>query len=107
MSSEGFDSLMGQMQKIKGDLDAMQEKLLRQCVEAASPDGTVSVRINGNQIIQEIALDAKLLSPANQAALQAVLIATINEALFKTRQMVQTELYGLAQSTDLNSLLGR
>lgn|GEM_PF-4763388 len=107
MTNEGFEGLMSQMQKIKGDLDAMQEKLLQQCAEATTPDGTVKVKINGNQIIQEIALAPELLSPANRTALQAALLTTINEALSKTRQMVQAEIYGMAQNTDLGSLLGR
>lgn len=107
MSNESLDGFMSQMQKMKGDLDAVQEKLMQKCVETASPDGAVKIRINGNQIIQEIVLDPKLLSPANRTSLQSALITTLNEALFKSRQMVQAELYGLAQNTDLSSLLGR
>lgn len=96
---EQFGNIMEMVKKVQQNVDAVQEGLKRERIEVSSGD-VIKITVNGQQELIAIQLNSKYLSADNAALLQDLLIATINNALAKSRDLNQAAMSKLA--TDLN-----
>jgi DNA-binding YbaB/EbfC family protein len=96
---EQFGNIMEMIKKVQQNVDSVQEQLKQEKIEVSSGD-VVRVIVNGQQDLISIQLNSQYLTAENAALLQDLLIATINNALAKSRDLSQTAMGKLA--TDLN-----
>lgn len=96
---EQFGNIMEMVKKVQQNVDTVQEGLKQERIEVSSGD-VIKITVNGQQEVVAIQLNSKYLSADNAALLQDLLLATINNALSKSRDLNQAAMGKLA--TDLN-----
>lgn len=96
---EQFGNLMEMVKKVQQNVDSVQDQLKQEKIEVNSGD-VVKITVNGQQELISIQINSKYLVAENAALLQDLLLATINNALNKSRELNQTAMSKLA--TDLN-----
>jgi nucleoid-associated protein EbfC len=84
--------LLGQAQKIKGQMQAMQDSLADKKVESTSGGGMVKVVANGKQRILSITIEPSLLEKQDAAMIQDLVAAAVNQALQSSQEMVAEEM---------------
>ncbi|HML31736.1 YbaB/EbfC family nucleoid-associated protein [Sporomusa sphaeroides] len=96
---EQFGNIMEMVKKVQQNVDTVQEGLKQERIEVSSGD-VIKITVNGQQEVVAILLNSKYLNADNAALLQDLLLATINNALSKSRDLNQAAMGKLA--TDLN-----
>ncbi len=85
-----------QLQKMQKDLqeqlEAMQREAERQTVEASSGGGAVRVVANGAQQIVEIKIRPDAVDPDDIEMLEDLVIAAVNSAMEKSKELTQKEM---------------
>lgn len=77
---------------MQAKLAKVQEELKQRVVEATSGGGMVRVSCNGQQEIVSITIDPELLEEKDVEMLQDLILVAVNEALNRSREMMQEEL---------------
>ena len=74
----------------------MQERLQKQMAElraeATAGGGMVTVEASGNQEIVSIKIEREVINPEDAQMLEDLVLAACNEALRKSRELVQAEM---------------
>lgn len=91
-----MNELMRQAQAMQRKMAEMQQQLAAKTVEAASGGGMVSVVANGAQDILSIRIDKAVVNPEDVEMLQDLVLAAVQEALKKSREMQQAEMSAVA-----------
>jgi nucleoid-associated protein EbfC len=89
---KGFGNMMKEAQKLQEKMLAMQEEIAKRKVEATAGGGMVTVEANGKQEILSIKIDPEVISKDDAQMLEDLVLAACNEALRKSRELVQQEL---------------
>ena len=89
---KGFGNMMKEAQKLQERMAAMQEEIGKKMVEATAGGGMVTVQANGKQEILSIKIDPEVVSKDDVQMLEDLVLAACNEALRKSRELVQQEL---------------
>ena len=89
---KGFGNMMKEAQKLQQQMLAMQEEIGKKKVEATAGGGMVTVEANGKQELISIKIDAEVVSKDDVQMLEDLVLAATNEALRKSRELVQQEL---------------
>lgn len=85
-------NLMKQAQKMQKDMEKLQEELQTRTVEASSGGGAVTVIATGKKEIKEIKIKPEVIDPEDPEMLEDLVLASVNEALRKADEMVNTEM---------------
>ncbi len=93
---KGFGNLMKEAQKLQAQLEAVREEIGKRKVEATAGGGMVTVEANGNQEIVSIKIDREVVNPDDVQMLEDLVLAAVNEALRKARELMATEMGKLA-----------
>ena len=93
---KGFGNLMKEAQKLQAQLEALKEEVATRKVEASAGGGMVVVEANGNQEILSIKIDREVITPDDAQMLEDLVLAAVNEALRKARELVAGEMSKLA-----------
>lgn len=96
---ENFGNMMEMVKKVQQNVQSIQEQLRNERIEVSSGD-VIKVVVNGQQDVVALELNGKYLSPDNAALLQDLLVATLNSAMSKSRDLNQTAMNKI--TTDLN-----
>ena len=88
----GFGNMMKQAQKLQEQMMALQEEVGKKKVEATAGGGMVTVEANGKQEIVSIKIDPEVVNKDDVQMLEDLVLAACNEALRKSRDMMQAEL---------------
>jgi len=84
------------IQQMMKQAQQMQDKLQKQMaelkVEATAGGGMVTVVANGKQEIVSIKIDREVINPEDAQMLEDLVLAASNEALRKSKEMVQGEM---------------
>jgi hypothetical protein len=83
---------MKEAQKLQQQMAAMQEEIGKRTVEATAGGGMVTVEVNGKQEILSIKIDPEVVNKDDVPMLEDLVLAACNEALRKSRELVQQEL---------------
>ncbi|MDT8900986.1 YbaB/EbfC family nucleoid-associated protein [Anaeroselena agilis] len=102
---EQFGNVMEMVKKVQQNVSQAEEQLKSERIEVSSGD-VVKVVVNGQQTILAIELNGKYLEADNTVLLQDLLVATINSALAKSREMHQAAMGKLAGDLNLPSIPG-
>jgi hypothetical protein len=89
---KGMNDLVRQAQLMQKKMAKLQEEMAEKTVEASAGGGMVSVEVNGSQEITKIAIDKSVVDPEDVEMLQDLVLAAVNEAVRKSKDMVQSEM---------------
>jgi nucleoid-associated protein EbfC len=103
---KGFGNLMKEAQRLQQQMAQLQEEVAQRKVEATAGGGMVTVEANGKQEILSIKIDREVINPEDAQMLEDLVLAACNEALRKSRELVQQELGKLTGGLKLPGLPG-
>jgi hypothetical protein len=83
---------MKEAQKLQAQMAAMQEEVAKKKVDATAGGGMVTVEANGKQELTAIRIDPEVVNKDDVQMLEDLVLAAANEALRKSRELVQQEL---------------
>ncbi len=89
---KGFGNIMKQAQKMQEEMAKIQEKAAEMKVSAAAGGGMVTVEANGRQEIISIKIEPEVIDSGDPEMLQDLVIAAVNEALRKSKDMLKEEM---------------
>ena len=89
---KGFGNIMKEAQKLQEQMARMQDEIGKREVEATAGGGMVTVKANGKQELLSIKIDPEVISKDDAQMLEDLVLAACNEALRKSRELVQQEL---------------
>lgn len=89
---KGFGNIMKEAQRLQQQMERMQAEVAEKKVEATAGGGMVTVTANGKQEIVSITIDPEVVSKDDVQMLEDLVLAAANEALRKSRELVQQEL---------------
>ena len=87
-----MNDLVRQAQMMQKKMAKIQEELNQKVVEASAGGGMVTVKANGAQEIMEIRIEKDVVDPEDVEMLQDLVMAAANDALKRSRDMVQAEM---------------
>jgi len=89
---KGFGNLMKEAQRLQQQMQVLQEQVAQKKVQATSGGGMVMVEVNGKQEVLAIKIDPEVINREDPQMLEDLVLAACNEALRKSRELVQQEL---------------
>jgi hypothetical protein len=89
---KGMNDLVRQAQLMQKKMAKLQEELAERTVEASAGGGMVTVEANGNQEVTRIVIDPAVVDPEDVEMLQDLVLAAVNDAVKKAKDMVQSEM---------------
>ncbi|HET7875907.1 MAG TPA: YbaB/EbfC family nucleoid-associated protein [Methylomirabilota bacterium] len=89
---KGFGNIMKEAQKLQAQMAQLQAEVAKKVVSATAGGGMVTVEANGKQEILSIKIDREVINPDDAQMLEDLVQAACNEALRKSREMMQAEL---------------
>ena len=87
----GIKDLIQQAQGLQSKIAALQEELADKTVVGSSGGDMVRVEANGAQEILSIKIERDLLSPDDPELLEDLIVAAVNNALAKSRELMTEE----------------
>jgi DNA-binding YbaB/EbfC family protein len=89
---KGFGNLLKEAQRLQQQMAELQEQVAQKKVQATAGGGMVTVEANGRQEIVAVRIDPEVVSKDDVQMLEDLVLAACNEALRKSRELVQQEL---------------
>jgi len=89
---KGFGNIMKEAQKLQQQMERIQAEAAQKKGEATAGGGMVTVEANGKQELVSIKIDPEVVSRDDVQMLEDLVLAAANEALRKSRDMMQQEL---------------
>jgi hypothetical protein len=99
--AKNLGQLLNQAKKIQEKLLKIQEELSDKTVEAQSGGGMVSCIVNGKQEVVSIKIANEVLEEKDVELIEDLIIAAVNEALNRSREMAQEE---MAKATGIGGM---
>jgi len=84
--------MMRQAQLLQNKLNKLQEELKHRNVEVTVGGGMVKAVANGKPEIVSITIEKEVVDPEDVEMLQDLVVAAVNEALERARQMMEEEM---------------
>ena len=97
-------NMLKQVQKMQADMEAAQEQLKHETVEASAGGGMVTVTMTGDLVLKELRIDPDAIDPEDAEMLQDMVQAAVNEAMRAAQELAATKMGGLTGGMDLGSL---
>jgi len=99
-------NLMKQAQQFQAKMAKMQEELGEKTIEASAGGGMVTVVANGRQEIISINIETEVIDPDDAEMLQDLVLAAVNDALSRAKNMMNEEMGKLTQGLNLPNVPG-
>lgn len=84
--------MMRQAQRLHSKMSKLQEELAERTIEVTVGGGMVRAVANGKPEIVSIAIEKDVVDPEDVEMLQDLVVAAVNEALSRSREMVEGEM---------------
>jgi DNA-binding YbaB/EbfC family protein len=98
--------LMKQAQQMQAKMAKIQEELGEKTVEASAGGGMVSVVVNGRQELLSVKIEPEVIDPDDREMLQDLVIAAVNDAMNKAKDMMNEEMGKLTKGLNLPGIPG-
>jgi len=85
-------NIMKQVQQVQEQMAKLQEELSGKTVEGSAGGGMVTVIANGKQEIKSIRIDPEVVDPNDLEMLQDLIVAAVNQAIERSREMMSEEM---------------
>ncbi|MBX7161098.1 MAG: YbaB/EbfC family nucleoid-associated protein [Acidimicrobiia bacterium] len=99
-----MQQMLAQVQQMQEDMQAAQEELADTEVEATAGGGMVSVVVNGRQEVLRVTIEPEAVDPDDVEMLQDLVVAGVNEALRKAKDIADERLGGATAGLDLGGM---
>jgi len=91
-----MNNIMKQAQKMQAEMARIQKELENETVEGNSGGGMVKVVANGQGEIRSISIEPEVIDAEEKEMLEDLVLAAINDALQKSRDLSASRMGGLA-----------
>jgi nucleoid-associated protein EbfC len=98
--------MMAQVQKMQRDMEAAQEELKGETVEASAGGGMIRVKMSGDLQVREVLIDPAGVDPEDVEMLGDMVLAAVNEALRMAQELAERKMGGATAGLDLGALGG-
>ena len=98
--------LMKQAAAVQKDMARIQEELATKTVEFSSGGGMVTAVATGEGNIVSIKIDPKVVVPAETDLLEDIVLAAVDGALKKGREMATAEMQKVTAGLGISGMLG-
>lgn len=92
----GGGGMMAQLRAMQQQMEEIQARLTEETVSETSGGGAVKVTVTGDQRVKSVEIDPEFLKDADAEMLQDMLLAAMNLALDKSRQLASDRMGPLA-----------
>jgi len=99
-----INAMMKQAQKLQKKMMQTQQELEIQTVEASSGGGMVKVVAHGANRLESIVIEKEVVDSEDVEMLQDLVLAAVNDALTKSKEMVSSEMSKLTGGLKLPGL---
>jgi DNA-binding YbaB/EbfC family protein len=93
--------LLTNPQKIREQMDQLQERLAKQTAEGTAGGGMVTVKVNGKCAVLSCRLSEEAMKLQDREMLEDLIAAAANQALEKGRQLIAAETQKMAADLGL------
>lgn len=87
-----LNAILKQVQNLQTQMKTVQNELASQTVTAESGGGMVTAVVSGRQEIKQIKLDPICVDPRDIPMLEDLIVAAVNQALKKSRELANEEM---------------
>jgi len=101
-----MQQMLQQVQKMQQEMEAAQEELKNEVVEASAGGGMVTVRVGGDLEVRSVTIDPAAVDPEDVEILSDMVLAAINEGLRMAQELAAKKLGGATGGMDLGGLGG-
>jgi nucleoid-associated protein EbfC len=101
-----MQQMMQQVQKMQQEMEAAQEQLKNEVVEASSGGGMVTVKVSGDLDVKSIVIDPDAVDPEDVEILSDMVLAAVNEALRMAQDLAAKKMGGASGGLDMGNLGG-
>jgi hypothetical protein len=101
-----MQQMLQQVQRMQQEMEAAQEQLKDEIVEASAGGGMVTVRVSGDLAVKSIAIDPDAVDPDDVEILSDMVLAAVNEALRMAQDLAAKKLGGASGGLDMGNLGG-
>lgn len=106
-SKNEMNQMLKQVQKMQADMQATQEALAAETVEASAGGGVVKAVVTGTGTLESVTIDPSVVDPEDVEMLQDLVVAAVNDGLRRSQELQAQRLGGIAGSLPgLGNLLG-
>jgi hypothetical protein len=99
-----MQQMMQQVQQMQKDMEAAQEQLKNEVVEASAGGGMVTVKVGGDLVVREVRIDPAAVDPEDVEILADTVLAAVNEGLRKAQELAASRMGGATGGLDLGGL---
>ena len=93
-------------QQMQAQMAQAQEELKETTLETTAGGGAVRVVITGGQELRSVQIDPAAADPADVEMLQDLIVAAVNEALARSKQLAEEKMSAIAGTMGLPGLPG-
>jgi nucleoid-associated protein EbfC len=101
---KNLTGMMKQAQKLQAKMMEMQEEVGNRTVSAQAGGGMVEAVVNGRQELLSLRIDPEVVVAEDVEMLQDLILAAINEALNRSREMMAAEMAKLTGGMQIPGL---
>ncbi|MCZ6481174.1 MAG: YbaB/EbfC family nucleoid-associated protein [candidate division NC10 bacterium] len=102
---KGFGDMMKQAQRMKAELERIQEEAAEKRVEGSAGGGMVTVTADGRGEIVAVRIDPEVAQSGDLEMLQDLIVAATNEAMRRARELLSTEMGRMTGGLNLPGLM--
>jgi hypothetical protein len=103
---KNLGGLMKQAQALQRKMQELQAELGERTVTAQAGGGMVEAVVNGRQELVSLKIDPEVANPDDVDMLQDLVLAAVNEALNRSREMVSQEMGKLTGGLNIPGMFG-
>ena len=93
--------MLKQLQQMQARMAKVQEELGEKTVTGSAGGGMVEVVVNGHQKVLSVAVKPEVVDPADVEMLQDMVLAAVNDAMDKARELATKEMGALTAGMGL------
>ncbi len=103
-SGGGMGGMLQQIQKLQEEMLKTQEELGQETISVTAGGGAITIVVTGQQRIESIKIDPEVVDPEDVEMLQDLIVAAVNEAIEKSREMAAQRLGSLTGGLNIPGL---
>jgi len=100
----GLGNLVKQAQKLQTKIAKIQEEMATRTVEGSAGGGMVVATVNGNSEVVSIKIEPEVVNPEDVEMLQDLVVAAVNQAMKKAKNMLEEEMGKLTAGLNIPGL---
>ena len=104
-SIPGMGDILKQAQEMQARMAKIQEELAQKTVEGSAGGGMVQVTVNGQFNLTSVKIETSVISADEKGMLEDLVLAAVNDAMRKAREMASAEMAKLTGGLKIPGLM--